>query len=110
MLTDHFNATVYALSAAAAATPLDKKAVAAVAAELLTTIDDLDRILATHTSFMVGTWINEARAWGTTAAERDLYEFSARNQITLVSATVTASTALALHTCIPLSSCWTLTR
>merc|ERR1712151_131922 len=50
---------------------------------LLTTIDDIDRLLATHTSFMLGTWINEARAWGTTKEESDLYEWNARNQVTL---------------------------
>ena len=83
MMTDHFNATLYELSAAVGASPIDKGKVATIAASLLQTIDDLDRILATHTSFMVGTWINEARAWGATEAESDHYEWSARNQITL---------------------------
>jgi len=61
VLTNHFNATLYTLSAAVAATPIDTNQVGTIAASLLATIDDLDRILATHTSFMVGTWINEAR-------------------------------------------------
>ena len=83
VLTDHFNATLYELSAAVAAAQIDRVKLSGIAAELLATIDDLDRILDTNPNFMLGTWINEARSWGTTAAESDHYEWSARNQITL---------------------------
>ena len=83
VLTDHFNETLYQLSAAVVSAPIDRAKVSRITKELLATIDDLDRILGTHPSFMLGTWINEARSWGTTDAERDHYEWSARNQITL---------------------------
>ena len=43
----------------------------------------LDNVLATSEQFLLGRWINTARAHGTTAAEEDLYEYNARNQITL---------------------------
>jgi alpha-N-acetylglucosaminidase len=51
--------------------------------ELLGTLDDLDRVLSTDANFMLGPWIAAARAWGNTTAESDLYEWNARNQLTL---------------------------
>lgn len=83
VLTDHFNETLYKLSAVVASTPINRVQLSVIATELLATIDDLDWILGTHQSFMLGTWINEARSWGTTSAESDHYEWSARNQVTL---------------------------
>ena len=50
---------------------------------LLSTLDDLDRLLSTDANFMLGPWIAAARAWGDTTAESDLYEWNARNQLTL---------------------------
>ena len=41
-----------------------------------------DRLLATRPEFKVGTWIEKARNLGTTPAEKDLYEWNARVQIT----------------------------
>jgi alpha-N-acetylglucosaminidase len=52
-------------------------------AEFLTLIDDIDRLLATRSDFLLGRWINSARRLGTNAAEKDLYEFNARDLITL---------------------------
>ena len=41
-----------------------------------------DRLLSSMPGFMVGSWIGQARALGTTADERDRYEWNARVQIT----------------------------
>lgn len=41
-----------------------------------------DKLLGTRPEFCVGTWINQARSLGTTDAEKDLYEWNARVQIT----------------------------
>lgn len=41
-----------------------------------------DRLLGTRTEFRVGRWTGQARQLGTTEAEKDLYEWNARVQIT----------------------------
>lgn len=46
-------------------------------------IDDMDKLLATRKDFLLGPWIADARHWGTTPAEKDLYEKNARDLITL---------------------------
>ncbi|TDW96127.1 alpha-N-acetylglucosaminidase TIM-barrel domain-containing protein [Dinghuibacter silviterrae] len=46
-------------------------------------LDDIDRLLATRKDFLLGPWLNTARAWGTNPAEADLYERNARDLITL---------------------------
>ena len=46
-------------------------------------IDDMDRLLATRKDFLLGPWIASARNWGTTPAEKALYEQNARDLITL---------------------------
>lgn len=43
---------------------------------------DLDALLSTRREFMMGAWIADARGWGQTDAEKDLYEFNARNLVT----------------------------
>ncbi|MEX0312669.1 MAG: alpha-N-acetylglucosaminidase [Allomuricauda sp.] len=45
-------------------------------------LDDLDTLLATHESFLLGNWLNSAKAIGIDEKERDYYEFNARNIIT----------------------------
>ncbi|MBN8460614.1 MAG: alpha-N-acetylglucosaminidase [Verrucomicrobia bacterium] len=45
-------------------------------------IADSDAITATRPEFLLGTWIKDARAWGTTPAARDLHEYQARLLIT----------------------------
>ena len=41
-----------------------------------------DKLLGTRSEFRVGSWIEAARNLGTTDAEKDLYEWNARTQIT----------------------------
>ena len=43
----------------------------------------MDKLLATKKDFLLGNWLNDARRWGTTAEEKNLYEKNARNLITL---------------------------
>lgn len=44
--------------------------------------DDLDELLGTRHEFLLGPWIEQARAWGSTPAEADYYEMNAREIIT----------------------------
>jgi len=50
--------------------------------EFLALGTDLDRLLATRHEFLLGEWIGDARAWGTTPAEKDYCEENARRIIT----------------------------
>lgn len=52
-------------------------------ARFLQLMDDMDTLLGTRRDFLLGRWLQDARSWGTTPAERDLYEWNARNLITL---------------------------
>lgn len=52
-------------------------------AAFLQLMDDLDALLATRKDFLLGKWINEARANGITEKEKNLYEFNARDLVTL---------------------------
>ena len=45
--------------------------------------DDLDTLLGTRREFLFGRWIADARRWGTTGQEKDLYERNARLLLTL---------------------------
>ena len=45
-------------------------------------LDDIDSLLATESAFLLGRWIRDARAIGTTNEEKDYYESNARNLIT----------------------------
>jgi alpha-N-acetylglucosaminidase len=51
--------------------------------EFIALIEDLDRLLATQKGFMLGPWLADARACGSTPAEKNLYEQNARDLITL---------------------------
>lgn len=51
--------------------------------EFLALITDMDDLLATRRDFLLGTWLADARSWGKTKEESDLYEFNARDLITL---------------------------
>ena len=44
---------------------------------------DVDALLNTHLAFMLGPWIEDARAWGTTPEEKDYYERQARTLLTV---------------------------
>lgn len=60
----------------------DATAFDAAADRMLTFIADLDRVLATRKEFLLGRWLRDARAMGTTPEESDLYEHNARNLLT----------------------------
>ncbi|MGZ3837466.1 MAG: alpha-N-acetylglucosaminidase [Flavisolibacter sp.] len=49
----------------------------------LALISDMDRLLATRKDFLLGRWLNAAKAWGITMAEKELYEKNARDLISL---------------------------
>jgi alpha-N-acetylglucosaminidase len=46
-------------------------------------MEDMDVLLNTRKDFLLGKWINEARANGITEKEKNLYEFNARDLVTL---------------------------
>ena len=51
--------------------------------EFLILLDDMETMLATRQDFLLGNWLEDAKKWGTTKAEKALYEKNARNLITL---------------------------
>jgi alpha-N-acetylglucosaminidase len=55
----------------------------AISNEMLVLIKDWDKLLASHQSFLLGKWIASARAWAKDAQEADLFDWNARNQLTL---------------------------
>ena len=61
----------------------DQAALERAEARVTGLIADLDTLVATRPEFLLGPWLESAKAWGTTTAERDLYEWNARNIITL---------------------------
>ncbi|XP_071952291.1 alpha-N-acetylglucosaminidase-like isoform X2 [Antedon mediterranea] len=50
---------------------------------LLELLLDMDRILSSHEDWLLGKWLVAAKLLATNAEEQKLYEFNARNQITL---------------------------
>ena len=46
-------------------------------------IRDVDELLATRKELLLGRWLGDAKRWATSDAERRLYEWNARNIITL---------------------------
>ncbi|UZR96966.1 alpha-N-acetylglucosaminidase [Chondrinema litorale] len=61
----------------------DQKAFKENTEAFLAVIEDMDKLLQTHEDFLLGKWIKDARSWGETKEEQDLYEFNARDQVTL---------------------------
>ncbi len=51
--------------------------------QLQALILDLDELLATRREFLLGNWLEDAKRWGDTAAERQRCEWNARNILTL---------------------------
>lgn len=45
-------------------------------------VNDADALLSSHSSFLLGKWIDDARSMGTTPAEKDYYEKNARTIVT----------------------------
>lgn len=54
----------------------------ATAKRMIEVIDDLDRITGTDSYFLLGKWIEDARAWGSTPEEKDYFEQDAKMLIT----------------------------
>jgi alpha-N-acetylglucosaminidase len=61
----------------------DKEAFKQYSTAFLQLMDDMDALLSTRKDFLLGKWINEARANGITEKEKNLYEFNARDLVTL---------------------------
>ncbi len=61
----------------------DRAALLAAEQRVAGLLSDLDELVGTRDEFLLGHWIEDAKRWGNTAAERDLYEWNARNIITL---------------------------
>ncbi|HOZ44966.1 MAG TPA: alpha-N-acetylglucosaminidase TIM-barrel domain-containing protein [Candidatus Hydrogenedentes bacterium] len=61
----------------------DREGVKKGAEAFLNTMRDTDALLATRPEFLLGRWLEAAKAWGNTDAERQHLEWNARNQITL---------------------------
>lgn len=61
----------------------DRAALREAEAQVTSLIRDLDALTATRSEFLLGRWIEDAERWGTNADERRLYQWNARNLITL---------------------------
>jgi len=61
----------------------DKKMFEKYSNEFLELITDMDNLLSTRKDFMLGPWIAQARAWGSTANQKALFEMNAKDLITL---------------------------
>jgi len=61
----------------------DRAAMLAREGQVEDLLRDIDTLLLTRPEFLLGRWIADARRWGTNDAERNLYEWNARNLITL---------------------------
>jgi alpha-N-acetylglucosaminidase len=61
----------------------DSVALRRAEAAVLTLLSDLDTLVGTREEFLLGRWVASARRWGVTEEERVLYEWNARNLITL---------------------------
>lgn len=51
--------------------------------QFINLIKDFDVLLSTKKEYLLGNWIESAKRWGVTKEEKNLYEFNARNIITL---------------------------
>ncbi len=56
---------------------------AAARDRFLDLIDDMDALVGTRREFLFGRWLADARRWGKSAGEKDLYERNARLLLTL---------------------------
>jgi alpha-N-acetylglucosaminidase len=61
----------------------DRAALMAAEGQLVSLLRDLDELTGTRREFLLGRWIADAKRWGTNDGERRLYEWNARNLITL---------------------------
>ena len=70
------------LNAMSAVQAKDAAAFRQASAKFLELIRDLDGLLATNEEFLLGAWLEDAKRWGATDAERAKLEWNARNIIT----------------------------
>ena len=68
---------------ASACAAKDLAAYRAATRRFLELIDDMDDLVSTEESMLLGKWLNDAKALATNDRERTLYEWNARTQITL---------------------------
>jgi alpha-N-acetylglucosaminidase len=61
----------------------DRAALARAEADVTGLLNDLDALVGTRREFLLGAWLDDAKRWATNDAERRLYEWNARNIITL---------------------------
>jgi alpha-N-acetylglucosaminidase len=61
----------------------DKEKLRTASEKFLELAGDMDTLLATRREFLLGSWLESAKGWGTTDAEKKLYEKNARWQITV---------------------------
>lgn len=61
----------------------DLKAFDSASARFISLIEDMDALLSTRDEFLLGRWLDDARAIGNTPEEKALYEKNARNLLTL---------------------------
>ena len=61
----------------------DRAALKAAANRMNELILDIDRLLGTHDAFLLGHWLERAKAWGRTDEQRKLYEWNARYILSL---------------------------
>ena len=61
----------------------DARAFEEASAKFVQLIEDMDDLLATRGEFLLGRWLEDAKRWGTTAAERNRFEWNARRVLTL---------------------------
>ena len=80
-------APLYYAELIAAYSQKDRAALKKAAGKLEGLINDIDRQLATHPEFLLGTWLENAKRWGHTAEEKRHYEWNARTILTLWSPT-----------------------
>jgi len=81
VLSNHANVLHRALTEASK--KKDAGAFKEASRQFLQLIEDMDKLLATRREFLLGRWLEDARRWGTTEAERARFEWNARRVLTL---------------------------
>lgn len=66
----------------------DRPAFQAAAKSMLDLIRDIDELLATRPEYLLGNWLEDARRWGETPAEKDRMEWNARRILTMWGETI----------------------
>ena len=61
----------------------DRKALIVAEGDVESLLSDLDHLVGTRPEFLLGRWLSDAKRWGGTDVERRLFEWNARNLITL---------------------------